>query len=273
MTPARKAGPLPKICVVLPVYNEEKTLKDILSRLSKAADILVCVNDGSKDSSPWILNAFARKRRNAYVVHQLHNTGMAGALRAGFLFVLELMAKRKVGPEDIVVTIDADGQHKPEYIPDIARYMARKRADVVLTRRDFSVYPLYKVWGNRFLTLTNSLLSGHRYRDVESGLRFLKVKTLEPILRYYTGVKYSCAQEIALISARAGFKIDNDFTVEIAYYRPGTTIWDGFIVLALSLVCFLRILLEWPVPRKEERTLMERSFKSSKVLWGKGKGR
>ncbi|HUO57414.1 MAG TPA: glycosyltransferase family 2 protein [bacterium] len=262
---------MPKILVVLPVYNEEKTLENILGRLSRVADVLVCVNDGSRDRSPQILEAFARKRRGTYVVHQPANSGMAGALKAGFLFVLYLSKRKLAGPEDIVVTIDADGQHKPEYIPEIVQYLARKKVDVVLTRRDFSVYPRYKVWGNRFLTLTNSILSGHRYNDVESGLRFLKVKTLEPILRYYTGVKYSCAQEIALISARAGFKIDNDFSVRIAYYRAGTTVWDGFIVLGLSLLCFLRIIMRFPSVITGSTLLMERSFEASRALWGKGR--
>jgi len=258
---------LPKTLVVLPVYNEEKTLADILSRLNDRVDILICVNDGSKDASLDILNRFAHKRKNTYVVNQPTNSGMAGALKAGFLFVLYLGKKGIAGPEDIVVTIDADGQHKPEYIPDIVRYMTRKGADVVLTRRDFSVYPAYKVWGNRFLTFTNSILSGMRYKDVESGLRLLRVKTLEPILSYYTGVKYSCAQEIALISARSGFKIDNDFIVDIAYYRAGTTVWDGFIVLFFSLLAFGRWAfglsrgVEWDSP------LTRSSFATSQKLW------
>ena len=99
------------------------------------------------------------------------------------------------------------------------------------------------------------------------GLRFLKVKTLEPILKYYTGVKYSCAQEIALISARSGFDIDNDFEVDIAYYRPGTTMWDGFIVLFLSIFAYgkwffgLKSKVSFALP------LMEESFIASNKLW------
>jgi len=68
----------------------------------------------------------------------------------------------------------------------------------------------------------------------------LKLKAIEPILGFYTGLKYSCAQEIALISAREAFKINNDFVVDIAYYRAGTTVWDGFIVLFLSLLTYFK---------------------------------
>lgn len=260
---------MPKTLVVLPVYNEEKTLSNILDRLNKRVDILICVNDGSVDRSLEILTAFARKRKNTYIVDQRQNSGMAGALKAGFLFALYLEKKSLVNGEDIVVTIDADGQHKPEYIPALVKYMARRKVDVVLTRRNFSVYPFYKVVGNRFLTWTNSILSGTSYRDVESGLRLLKVNTLRPILSYYTGVKYSCAQEIALVSARSGFKIDNKFQVDIAYYRAGTTVWDGFIVLALSFWCFLRWRLGASAGVDYETLLMETSLKNSKALWSR----
>jgi hypothetical protein len=166
-----------------------------------------------------------------------------------------------------VVTIDADGQHKPEYISAIRKYMLGKKADVVLTRRNFSVYPVYKILGNRFLSWTNSILSGMQYKDVESGLRLLKVKTLKPILEYYTGVQYSCAQEIALISARSGFKIDNDFRVDIAYYRAGTTVWDGFIVLFLSFITFGRWRLKFSKNVDFDKVLMRRSFQDSKQNW------
>lgn len=265
---------MPKSIAVIPAYNEEKTLLDILERVKLRVDILVCVNDGSSDNTLQVLKAFDRKHKNFYIVDLAKNTGMAGALKNGFLFVLYLRDRKIVGPEDIVVTIDADGQHKPEYIPEIIRYMVRKKADVVLTCRNFRVYPLYKVLGNRFLTWTNSILSGMKYKDVESGLRLLRVKTLEPVLTYYTGVKYSCAQEIALVSARSGFKIDNDFQVDIAYYRAGTTVWDGFIVLFYSFLAFGRWRLGLAKKVDHDIPLIRNAFEASgKPLKKKNKAR
>jgi len=227
----------------------------------------VCVNDGSRDNSLEILKTWAHKRKKLFIVNLSMNSGMAGALKTGFLFVLYLAQMGKVGPEDVVVTIDADGQHKPEYIPVIRKYMIRKKVDVVLTCRNFSVYPMYKILGNRFLSWTNSILSGMKYKDVESGLRMLKVKTLKPILEYYTGVKYSCAQEIALISARSGFEIDNDFQVDIAYYRAGTTVWDGFIVLFMSFLTFWRWRLKLSKHVVFDTALMRKSLEDSKKGW------
>lgn len=264
---------LPKVIAVIPVFNEEKTLLNILSRVNRQVDYLVCVNDGSADETINILRSFARKGKKLFIVDLPQNRGMAGALKAGFLFVLYLLKLKFVRLEDIVVTIDADGQHKPEYIRKVVAYLLQRKVDVVLTRRNFTVYPLYKILGNRFLTWTNSILSGVKYKDVESGFRLLRVKTLGPILNYYTGVKYSCAQEIALISARSGFKIDNDFQVDIAYYRPGTTLWDGFIVLFLSLVTFIRWRLKIFSVSSPSSSQMENAFRGSKELWTGEKGR
>ncbi len=260
---------MPQIIAVMPVFNEEKTLQDILSRTSRQADILVCVNDGSRDGTHQILRDFAKRRENTFLLSLPRNLGMAGALKQGFLFVLYLSRIGAVGEGDVVATLDADGQHKPEYLRELARYLEEKKVDIVLTRRDFSLYPPYKVWGNRFLTLTNSLLSGRRYRDVESGLRLLKVKTLPAILRYYTGVRYSCAQEIALLSARAGFQIDNDYRVDIAYYRPGTTLVDGFTVLALSLWAYVRWFFGFSSRLPPDSPGAREAFEESQKLWPK----
>jgi len=261
---------VPKTLAVVPVYNEEKNLGPVLRRLAPRVDFLLFVNDGSTDGSLALLRSFAKGRKGTYVLDLPHNTGMAGALKQGFLFALYLKEKKILRDEDLVVTIDADGQHKPEYIPALVKYMVGRKADVVLTRRDFSVYPLYKKLGNRFLTWTNRILSGVGYHDVESGLRLLRVKTLAPILRYYTGVKYSCAQEIALISAKAGFKIDNDFLVEIAYYRAGTTLWDGFIVLFMSLLAYGRWRLGIGREARWEGVGFERAYQDSLSLWRRG---
>ena len=264
---------MPKIAAVIPVFNEEKTLRGILKRIATQVEFLVCINDGSKDDSLKILKKFAHERTNVFIVNLPLNSGMASAIKTGFLFILYLQKVEYLNENDIVVTIDADGQHKPEDIKKIAKYLIRKKADVVLTQRDFSVYPKYKILGNRFLTWTNSLLSGFKYHDVESGLRFLKVKTIEPILKFYTGLKYSCAQEIALISAREGFKINNNFVVEIAYYRPGTTVWDGFIVLFLSFLTYLRWLFRLTGVVSFDTAFFKTSFDDSRRYWPKSKNR
>ncbi len=262
-----------RLTALLPIHNEERNVGGILRRTHQVAHQMILVDDGSLDGTAKILDRFTRGRTGVYRLHLPTNRGMAGALSAGFRFALFLRDLGELSDRDILATLDADGQHRPEHLPEGRRRMEREGWDVLLTRRDFSVYPAYKVWGNRFLTLTNSVLSGYPYRDVESGMRFIRVSALAPILRYYTGYKYSCAQEIALLSARQGLKVSNDFEVRIDYYRPGTTVKDGFIVLALSFAAFLRWRLDLPKAAPDDRALFEASRRESRALWRGSRGR
>ncbi len=240
-------GPRARLVAIIPIYNEAPTVLKVLSKVEKRADKLIAVDDGSTDRTPDLLNYWAKHHPKVIVIRLPRNVGMAGALKRGFQEAERMLRRGTLGPEDILFNIDADGQHKPEYIPAIAGYMARGRWDIVLTRRDFSKYPLYKRLGNRALSWVSRVLSRHPYRDVESGLRFMRAKVIPRLLDYFTGWRYSCAQEIALITALAGFRVDNTYVVKIAYYRPGTTLWDGFIVLFMSFYTWGRVRLGWKV--------------------------
>lgn len=237
----------PSLVAIIPIYNEAPTVLKVLSKVERRVDRLIAVDDGSTDRTPDLLKYWAKHHPKVMVIRLPKNVGMAGALKAGFQEAERMLRRGTLKPEDILFNIDADGQHKPEYIPAIARYMARGRWDIVLTRRDFSKYPLYKKLGNRLLSFVSRVLSRHPYRDVESGLRFMRAKVIPDLLDYFTGWRYSCAQEIALITALAGYRVDNRFVVKIAYYRPGTTLWDGFIVLVMSLYTWIRVTTGWKV--------------------------
>jgi dolichol-phosphate mannosyltransferase len=238
---------MPRKVAVIPIYNEAPTVVGVLNEVARRVDRVIAVDDGSTDDTPELLHAWKKGRRNVSVIRLPKNVGMAGALKRGFQEAERMLKRRILRPEDILINIDADGQHKSEYIPDIVAFMERGRWDIVLTRRDFSKYPLYKKWGNRLLSRVARSLSGHRYHDVESGFRFMRARVVPSLLDFFTGWRYSCAQEIALITALAGFRVDNTYVVKIAYYRPGTTIWDGVIVLMMSLYTFVRVKLGWKV--------------------------
>ena len=238
---------MPKKIAVIPIYNEAPTVVGVLNEVARRVDRVIAVDDGSTDDTPELLREWKKGRRNVSVIRLPRNVGMAGALKRGFQEAERLLRRRVLRPEDILINIDADGQHKSEYIPGIVAFMEKGNWDIVLTRRDFSKYPLYKKLGNRLLSRVARVLSGHRYHDVESGFRFMRARVVPRLLDYFTGWRYSCAQEIALITALAGCRVDNTYVVKIAYYRPGTTIWDGVIVLMMSLYTFVRVKLGWKV--------------------------
>ncbi len=237
----------PKTIAIIPIYNEAPTLSGVLTEVARLVDRLIAVDDGSTDETPRLLRRWARDHRNVTIIRLPNNVGMAGALKRGFQLAEVQLRRRRIHPEDILINIDADGQHRPEYIPSIVSAMERENWDVVLTKRNFLKYPLYKRVGNRMLSWVSRVLSGYPYQDVESGFRFIRAKIIPDLLDYFTGWRYSCAQEIALITALNGYRVNNSYVVNIAYYRPGTTVWDGLIVLIMSVYTFLRVRLGWKV--------------------------
>ena len=238
-----------KIALV-PVYNEESTLIEVLEGIIPLVDILVLVDDGSTDGSLDLARRWAQDHSNTEILALPHNHGMSTALREGFVHVVELLREGNLHPDDLLVTLDADGQHDPKGITAISEHMRTRGLDVALTRRDFVLYPIHKRWGNRLLTLWGRLWSGYAYHDIESGFRGLRLEVLPPLLEYYAGYRYSCAQEIAILTARLGFKIDNSFPTEIRRYRSHTALRDVFVNAFWGLWSFVRWLVGWKRHRK-----------------------
>jgi glycosyltransferase involved in cell wall biosynthesis len=236
---------------LIPVYNEESTLLSVLEALIPHVDGIEIVDDGSSDQSSYLASKWARGRRNVNVLRLPENRGMSAALREGFVHLAARLQSAELDPEDILLTIDADGQHDAQEIGSLCEFMETGRLDVVLTRRDFSLYPHYKRIGNSMMTLWGSLWSGFRYRDVESGFRALRLKVLPPLLDYYTGYRYSCAQEIAVLTARLGFRVDNSFKTIIRLYRSQTSFRDVILNASLGFWAFARWALHSKVAPRE----------------------
>ena len=235
-------GPAPaRRIAIVPVYNEEDTLGCVLQELAPLVDCLILVDDGSRDASAAIMRDWQRRLPGIWICSHRENRGMAQALKTGFFLAERLLAVATIGPEDILINVDADGQHPLEVIPAAAARMESEDLDVLLVDRDFSLYPRFKVAGNRLLSALARAISGFPYSDVESGFRFIRARCLDRFLPFFTGWRYSCAQEIAVITALQGLRIRNDFPVRIRCYRPGTTILDGFAVFVMSFWCLLRV--------------------------------
>ena len=243
MRPRRRSRrvKMPRRIAVIPIYNEGPTVLGVLTEVAHRVDRLIAVDDGSTDDTPVRLKRWAKGRKGVTIIRLPRTVGMAGAIKRGYLATEKQLKSGQISGNDIIINIDADGQHRPENIPNLVEYMVDGNWDVVLTRRDFSKYPVYKKVGNWGLSVIARLLSGFPYRDVESGFRLVRARTVPTIMDYFTGWRYSCAQEIALITAMKGFKVNNSYMVKISYYRPGTNIWDGPIVLWMSLLTFFRL--------------------------------
>jgi len=242
-----KAAKMPtqnmKKVAVIPIFNEEKTLLNVLNGL-QSIDFFILINDCSEDNTDSIIREWMNCRENVFYIKLIKKGNMAGALKRGLTFVQYLMERDILEKDDLVINIDADGQHKTEYVNQLISYKNRNKLDILFANRDFSRYPLIRVLGNHILSFWASLLSGFKFNDVESGMRIMSAWTVPEILNYYTGFRYNCAQEIGVIAAMLGYKVGNSFETEIAYYRGRTRVVDLFINLIFGFIAFLRLTLK-----------------------------
>ncbi|NPV52528.1 MAG: glycosyltransferase family 2 protein [Firmicutes bacterium] len=261
-----REGVLEKKVLVMPQFNEARTVVEVLNRAYRYVDIIVVVDDGSTDTSYGLIEAWMRDKEKVCLIRLGKNRGMSGALLAGFCYVYGLLEKGMVDPEDIVINIDADGQHRAEEIPSAIEFMKRHGYDIVLTRRDLSGYPRLKQIGNWGLSLWASFLGGVKYHDVECGFRFMGAAVIPHLLKYFTGRRYGCAQEIGIITALLDFKINNELPTRINYYREGARVRDGLTNLGMGLLAFLRVKLGI---RNDLSKLLRRVFRDA-FVWDPG---
>ncbi|MGZ4008686.1 MAG: glycosyltransferase family 2 protein [Mucilaginibacter sp.] len=131
---------IPKLVVLVPAYNEARAIVGVLDRVSAYADMLIIIDDCSKDSTFQLVTKWGEDRSGFYLICLPQNTGASGALKAGYILVKHLLNKGIIAPDDLILEIDADGQHDPKYIPQLRQqFLDYDNVDVVLARRIFSV--------------------------------------------------------------------------------------------------------------------------------------
>ncbi|MEO5359700.1 MAG: glycosyltransferase family 2 protein [Nitrospirota bacterium] len=155
-----------KILIIIPAFNEEKSIGTVIEKIhrtSPESDVLV-VSDGSSDNTVEI-----SKGLGAHVINHAFNLGYGGALQSGFRFAL----KKNY---DIVITMDADGQHDPAYIENLLTARAQHSANVVIgTRFLESDYKagIFKRAGISLFSAIIRIYTGKRITDPTSGFQLM----------------------------------------------------------------------------------------------------
>ena len=157
--------PSPRILALIPAYNEEERIGEVISRTMKALPVLV-VDDGSTDDTSGVAGRFG-----AAVLRQFPNQGKGAALRKGFGYALE-------NGYDAVITLDADGQHNPAEIPLFLSEFARG-ADLVIGKRDFNKMPFPRNFSNTIGSWLFSKALGEDCPDNQSGYRLHSKRMIE----------------------------------------------------------------------------------------------
>src|SRR5205823_8607484 len=137
----------PKLIAVMPAFNEATTIAGVLERLYPLVDRVLVVDDGSTDNTREVVFSWLADKPHAHLVAFNRNRGMSAAYYAAFQHLRKMVEQHQIDEDDIVLTVDADGQHDPESL-DLLLKPIEDGADAVIARRDFRLYPIYKRVGN-----------------------------------------------------------------------------------------------------------------------------
>ncbi len=184
----------PKVAVVIPFFNEQDTLAEIIDKILPSSDIIIAVNDGSTDNYLKQIKISEK----IVLISNKKNEGKGFSLSRGMRKSIELKS-------DITVTTDADLQHPPEYIPALIKALANY--DIVIGNRmvDLKEMPFNRILSNKLTSLILSIKTKQFMADSQCGFRAYKTSILEDILPFSKG--YEAETEILIKAARKGYKI------------------------------------------------------------------
>ena len=240
--------------VLIPTYNNEKTLSRVLDGVLSYTPHVIVVNDGSTDSTAAILSGYPQVE----VVTFPKNKGKGKALQEGF------QVARAKG-YTYVLTIDSDGQHFPEDIPTFITAIEQEEVPTLLVgNRDMTVegVPKKSSFGHKFSNFWFHLETGVKLPDTQSGYRLYP---LEVIPRHYFTSKFEFEIEVLVRSSWRGVPIKPvpirvlyDPSERVSHFRPVKDFARiSLLNSILVLIAFLYI-----KPRDFLRKFQKKSFKT-----------
>lgn len=177
-----------KTVAVIPAFNEEKRIGDVVRRAKRHVDAVLVVDDGSSDGT-----LAAARKAGAGVMRLPRNRGAGFATRKGAEFAIDGMRAKRL------VFLDADGQHDPEDIPKLLKKLDEK-FDVAFTFRRRGEMPAVKKFGNWWLTFSTKLLSGVSISDSQSGFKAMTAAAFRKM--ELKSERYEICSEIVLEAGR-----------------------------------------------------------------------
>jgi glycosyltransferase involved in cell wall biosynthesis len=230
------------LSVVIPAYNEEHTLSEIVDRVSKVPQLLelVIVDDCSTDNTPEVLRNLCAKYPNIKTVRHAKNRGKTEALKTGF----------RLTEGEIVIVQDADLEYDPSEIPDVIAPIESGQADVVfgsrfLVRKAARAVYFYHYLANKSLTFCSNLATNINLTDVETCYKAFRGEIIREMMIRSSGFGFEI--EVTAKVAKLHCAI---YETPISYYGrtyeegKKITAWDGiaafYYILRYNFFCSLK---------------------------------
>jgi glycosyltransferase involved in cell wall biosynthesis len=211
---------LDKICILIPAYNAEETLGFVLRKIEPLGIDTIVVNDGSSDETKRVAS-----ENGALLLEHPLNLGKGAALRTGFQYILQR-------DYQVVITVDADGQHDPSEIPSLLKIFQSVKPDILITSRaaEFGKMIFLRRFWNRLGVKAVARLCHADITDSQSGFRLIRTEVLKEI-RLSTS-RFETELELLIKACKKGFRVLSvpinsqkvDGTAS-SHFRPVTDTW------------------------------------------------
>ncbi|WP_245918528.1 DUF2062 domain-containing protein [Aurantibacter aestuarii] len=244
-------------CVVLPTYNNQNTLKRVLDGVLNYTTNVIVVNDGSSDKTKDILNNYPQ----ITALHQSKNSGKGHSLKIGFKHALSMGF-------DFAITLDTDGQHFPDDIPNFTNHLEQSanKNQLIIGDRNMNNANVFaqSAKGNRVSTYWVKAVTGLSLNDSQSGFRLYPIKAMKAIKWLKMTKKFEFEVE-AIVKAHwinisithVPIKVLYDPKERVSHFRP---FWDIARITTL-IIWFLLVKLFYVIPKNFFKKLKKKGLK------------
>lgn len=223
-----------KLLIAVPAFNEESTIGGVVNRVREVLpgfDLLV-VNDGSTDATAKVLSSLG-----VVTATHLCNLGYGRAIQTAIKYALRY-------DYDLLITLDADGQHHPEQVQDIYDESVKEGWHVLIgsrhvKARNYSHAPLGRRIGMQLFSVLVKIVAGQRVYDTTSGLKVFKRETFEP-LTYWHFVDFHAEAIVYLM--RMGYSV-GEYPITVSERSQGRSMYSPLSHLKYPLKTALMVLL------------------------------
>ncbi len=222
-----------RILIIVPAYNEAESIACTLKELRETVpecDAIV-VNDSSSDDTSGICRDLGFK-----VLDLQENLGLAAAMQTGMLYAEQM-------DYDAAIQIDADGQHDPRFIKDMAAKMEETGADIVIGSRftEGKRPGSLRSWGNGLLSRVTKLTTGQWISDTTSGMRLYRRGIIKLMAE---GINLGPEPDTVAYLIRCGAKVEEvpikvrERTAGKSYLSPGRSVF--YMIHMCMNICFIQ---------------------------------
>ncbi|WP_300565710.1 DUF2062 domain-containing protein [Flavobacterium sp.] len=243
-----------KACVIIPTYNNHKTLQRVVDGVLMYTSHVIVVNDGSTDSTKEILDSYPQ----ITIIHISKNQGKGNALREGFKKAKQLLY-------EYAITIDSDGQHYPDDIPVFLDALEEAGKPILLIgsrNMNQDGVPKKSSFGNKFSNFWFWFETGIQLEDTQSGYRLYPLQFIPN--RYFTK-KFEFEIEVIVRTAWKNIEVKNvpikilyDPNERVTHFRPFT----DFTRISILNTILVVITLLYIKPRNFLLSFKKKSFKA-----------